>query len=183
MDAKNPLGEAIDAALEETLNAKSKEPTEQDLRRAGIDMLARREHSCVEMRRKLAKKFKDTFSAEQIDNAVEILAAEGLQSDLRFAESYTRSKYERGDGPYKIKAALQQRGIHGGLIERVLNDEQLDWQRRAALLYQRKFPRLDAVAERDDRTASELAMKQRAKEMRFLQSRGFPKELIYSVVS
>ncbi len=185
-DTTDPLNAVIDAALE-AVASKDREPTEQDLRRAGIDMLARREHSCVEMRRKLAKKFKDAFSIEQIDNAVEILAAEGLQSDLRFAESYTRSRYERGDGPYKIKAALQQRGIHGGLIERVLTDEQLDWQRRAALLYQRKFPRLDDVNERKESYGhgggADDVLKQRAKEMRFLQSRGFPKDMIYSVVS
>ncbi|MFK8018549.1 MAG: regulatory protein RecX [Pseudomonadales bacterium] len=157
-------------------------PSEKDLRRAGIDMLARREHSCVEMRRKLARKFEDNFTESQIDEVIETLSAEGLQSDLRFAESFTRSKYERGDGPYKIKAALQDRGVHAGLIERVLDDEQLDWQRRAKLLYQRKFPHYDGARERSN-DYSEEVLKQRAKEMRFLQSRGFPKDMIYSVVN
>ncbi len=156
-----------------------------DLRRACIDLLARREHSCLELRRKMTRKFKQRFSAEQIEQAIETLAAEGLQSDLRFTESFTRAKYERGDGPYKIKAALQERGVHSGLIEQALADEQLDWQRRALLLYKRRFPAVNETLDNQDESSSEysdMRLKQRAKEMRFLQSRGFPKDIIYSVL-
>ncbi len=153
----------------------------QDLRTACIDLLARREHSCLELRRKMSRKFKERFSAEQIEQAIETLAAEGLQSDLRFTESFTRAKYERGDGPYKIKAALQERGVHSGLIEQALEDEQLDWQRRALLLHRRRFSAVNETLSADNEY-SEARLKQRAKEMRFLQSRGFPKDIIYSVL-
>jgi len=148
--------EAIDLVSADLTSKEASKKKEQELRRAGIDMLARREHSCVEMRRKLARKFEDQFSESQIDEVIETLSAEGLQSDLRFAESFTRSKYERGDGPYKIKAALQDRGIHAGLIERVLDDEQLDWQRRAKLLYQRKFPHHDEAGQRSSEYSEEV---------------------------
>ncbi|MFK7732268.1 MAG: regulatory protein RecX [Pseudomonadales bacterium] len=157
----------------------------QDLRTACIDLLARREHSCLELRRKMSRKFKERFSAEQIEQAIETLAAEGLQSDLRFTESFTRAKYERGDGPYKIKAALQERGVHGGLIQQALEDEQLDWQRRALLLHRRRFSAVHESLDSDSDASneySEVRLKQRAKEMRFLQSRGFPKDIIYSVL-
>lgn len=156
-----------------------------ELRTACIDLLARREHSCLELRRKMARKFKERFSAEQIEQAIETLAAEGLQSDLRFTESFTRAKYERGDGPYKIKAALQERGVHSGLIEQALEDEQLDWQRRALLLHRRRFSGVNEALANDAEASneySEIRLKQRAKEMRFLQSRGFPKDIIYSVL-
>lgn len=156
---------------------------ENELRRACIDMLARREHSCDELRSKCARKFRTRFSAEQIDSAIETLAAEGLQSDLRFAESYTRAKYDKGDGPYKIQAALRQRGIHAGLIERVISDTQFDWQRRAMLVYRRKFPLPDQTRERALEAYSDENLKQRAREMRFLQARGFPKDVIYSVLN
>ncbi len=158
------------------------ETADGDLRRASIDLLARREHSCVELRRKLGRKFQSRYSVEEIDNVIETLAAEGLQSDLRFAESYARARYEKGDGPYKIKAALQERGIHAGLVERVLGDEQFDWQRRAKLLYQRKFAIQARLRQRPGQY-DEDELKQRAREIRFLQSRGFPKEVIYSVLA
>lgn len=157
----------------------------QDLRTACIDLLARREHSCLELRRKMSRKFKERFSAEQIEQTIETLAAEGLQSDLRFTESFTRAKYERGDGPYKIKAALQERGVHSGLIEQALEDEQLDWQRRALLLHKRRFSAVNESLNGEIAASheySEVRLKQRAKEMRFLQSRGFPKDIIYSVL-
>ncbi|MEM8499595.1 MAG: regulatory protein RecX [Pseudomonadota bacterium] len=169
----------------ESGQAKSDQSATQDLRTACIDLLARREHSCLELRRKMTRKFKDRFSAEQIERAIETLAAEGLQSDLRFTESFTRAKYERGDGPYKIKAALQERGVHSGLIEQALEDEQLDWQRRALLLHRRRFSGVSEAIEGDGESNneySEVRLKQRAKEMRFLQSRGFPKDIIYSVL-
>lgn len=162
----------------------SEQSATHDLRTACIDLLARREHSCLELRRKMSRKFKERFSAEQIEQAIETLAAEGLQSDLRFTESFTRAKYERGDGPYKIKAALQQRGVHAGLIEQALGDEQLDWQRRALLLHRRRFSGVSEIlsGEEASNEYSDVRLKQRAKEMRFLQSRGFPKDIIYSVL-
>jgi hypothetical protein len=53
-----------------------------------MDFLARREHGQAELIKKLAEKGFDRQVAEQ---AVNKLAAEGLQSDRRFAESFVQS--------------------------------------------------------------------------------------------
>ena len=143
------------------------------IRRASYDILSRREHSCLELRRKLNTRLADQYSVDQIDSVIEALAEEGLQSDFRFADCYTRSRYSRGDGPLKIKAALQERGVHGGLIESTLTDEQFDWQAKAQAVYCRKFGGVRSAE--GDYTAH---VKQRAKEMRFMQSRGFPTHML-----
>ena len=55
-------------------------------------MLARREHSAFEIRRKL--KLRDIDDAE-IEQAVERLQQEGLLSDRRYAESYIHMRMGR----------------------------------------------------------------------------------------
>lgn len=170
---------------------------ELELRRASIDLLARREHSCEELRRKLSRRFGERFSSNLIDCTLELLAKEGLQSDLRFAESYTRSRVDRGDGPFKIRSTLKERGVHQGLIEQVLDGDNWDWFALAADLFDRKFGHLhqadnqrlelddgDSETLSADQRAAEYAstQKQRAREARFLQSRGFPRHIISELI-
>ena len=62
-----------------------------DVRRAAMDLLARREHSVEELRQKLARRFGrdqelDQVIVEQLDRLVD----EGLLSDSRFAAAMLR---------------------------------------------------------------------------------------------
>ena len=58
-------------------------------------MLARREHSAFEVRRKLKQK---DLPESEIEEAVERLQQEGLLSDRRFAEAYIHMRAGKGYG-------------------------------------------------------------------------------------
>ena len=51
-----------------------------------MDLLARREHAAGELRRKLNARFRD--ANELVDNEIQRLTEEGLQSDVRLAEAF-----------------------------------------------------------------------------------------------
>ena len=68
-----------------------------------MDFLSRREHSKKELFNKLFKRVNDL---EFLNQEIDRLANEGLQSDERFSEAYIRSKTQAGYGPIKIKMAV-----------------------------------------------------------------------------
>lgn len=74
-----------------------------DVRLAGMDLLARREHSSQEIITKLKKRFgKRLESNVVIHDAVDQLTREGLLSDQRYAASMARQLVNRGAGPSKV---------------------------------------------------------------------------------
>jgi len=76
-----------------------------DVRRAAMDLLARREHSRYEIAVKLARRFGD--NPKLFEQEVVKLTDEGLQSDRRLAEAFIRARTNRGRGPVKIKMELR----------------------------------------------------------------------------
>ena len=127
-----------------------------------MDLLARREHS----RQELAHKLRRRFDAREVETALEALSEEGLQSDERFAFSFTRERLLRGHGPRRIDAELRQRGVAGAAIDRALarvpEKEGKSWREVALAAEARKFgdgPPLD--------------YEEKARRMRFLYRRGF----------
>lgn len=120
---------------------------------------ARREHSRAELDAKLRQfDADDTTIVSLLDRLSEL----GLQNDDRFAESLVRSQLQRGRGQRMIRQALQQRGIapdHPALAEQT---EATDWVDQARLLLIRRFGESPS---RED--------KERARQVRFLQYRGF----------
>ncbi|MFO7306717.1 MAG: regulatory protein RecX [Gammaproteobacteria bacterium] len=131
---------------------------------AAIRLLARREHSTEELKRKLLRK---GFGAEAVERVVQKLAAKRLVSDARFVASFIRHHAARGRGPVRIRAELRQQGIADEHIEEALEAAELDWVRLACEVRARKFGsgRPSSVAER-------------AKQARFLQYRGFTADQI-----
>ncbi len=129
-----------------------------------LRLLARREHSTRELAVKLRSRGLETA---WIDDALEALAAEGLLSDARYAETYARARAQRGYGPVRIGQALREAGVDAGLIARTLAGEAADWAEQLARARRKRFgaaPPADAGA--------------RARERRFLLQRGFTAEQI-----
>jgi regulatory protein len=137
---------------------------ERSIRNTAFDILARREHTRLELTRKLKAK---EFSGNEIEEILEVLSKEGLQSDERYAESYVHMRRKRGYGPLKIKLELQQRGIPPELVDKHVEFNDEVWLKTACQAYKKKF------AGKVLDTANE-----RAKRMRFLQSRGFTGDII-----
>lgn len=136
------------------------------LRAAAMDLLARREHSRHELKRKLASRFPSEADGTRLPRIIAALAAEGLQSDERCAESVVRSRRARGQGPLRIRQDLWQRGIADDLSGQVLAGHD-DWLELARSALEQKFG-LKPPADR----------KQWARRARFLVSRGFPEGLV-----
>ncbi len=145
----------------------SKRP-EVDPRRVALDLLARREHSAVELRRKLIRRGVEAGRAGEV---VAGLAGEHLQSDARFTEDYTASRSGRGYGPLRIAAELYQRGVPDELIARFLHADDPDWSGRARVARRKRF-------------GAEIPIDpgERARQARFLRYRGFTSEQIHGAL-
>lgn len=146
------------------------EVTAVDVRRAAMDLLARREHSRQELQRKLARRF--AVDAEVIFSVINQLTQEGLQSDQRLAEAFLRYRSNRGQGPLKIKAEMREKCIESALIEQIFDEANIDWFDLALRVLEKRYGKGSAV------DASE-----RAKRTRFLQQRGFSFDQIQTVMA
>lgn len=133
------------------------------VRRAAMDLLARREHGRAELARKLRQRGAE---AELIDAALERLSEEGLLSDQRFVESFIRSRASAGYGPLRIREELSQRGVPRAQAERALADSEIDWADNLRELWRRRFASLPQDA------------RERAKQGRFLLYRGFAQDAV-----
>jgi regulatory protein len=133
-----------------------------------MDMLARREHSERELTRKLAAR---GYDESVIGETVAGLVADGLLSNERFVESFVHSRYQRGQGPHKIRAELRERGIDDVDIASCLEAYADEWRELASRVREKKF---GAALPGDHR--------ERSRQMRFLQQRGFDAEQIRSVL-
>lgn len=139
---------------------------QQDCQAAAIRLLSRREHSCKELQQKLHAR---GFDAGLIDEVLAALQTENLLSDDRFAESYVRSKMHKGIGPVRLKQELREHQVGDELIQRYLSDQ--PWRQLATEVRQKRF----GVVLPD-------GFDERAKQMRFLQYRGFNAEQINSAM-
>lgn len=134
------------------------------VRRAAMDLLARREHGRVELARKLRQR---GAPPDLIEQALDRLCEQGLLSESRYLESFVRSRANAGYGPLRIREELAQRGLPRADIEQALRDSGFDWSEQLRELWQRKFAgSLPADA------------RERAKQGHFLSYRGYPLELI-----
>ena len=131
-------------------------------------MLARREHSAFELRRKL--KQKDIDDAE-IEQAVEHLQREGLLSDARFAEAYIHMRRGKGYGPLRIALELKQRGVDESVYVDHLYAAEHDWVSVLKAAYQKKYGNTRYHDYLD-----------KAKRIRYLRHRGFALDMISDLV-
>lgn len=135
-----------------------------EARRKAMDYLARREYGLKELCAKLvAAGFDEPVAA----SAVEQLARDGLQDDRRYVENFIRSRAGQGKGPARIRAELGRRGLEGALVEKLLDQSGEDWQALARRIRQRKFG-----------PAQPRDFREKARQMRFLQYRGFEQDEI-----
>lgn len=138
--------------------------TPAELRARALRLLARREHSRRELSRKLAA---HAESGEALEQLLDALEAKKQLSDERFAAERARV-LSRKYGAARIRQDLKARGVTDAAVpELSVEDEKA----RARAILDRKY--------REPATTRE----ERAKRMRFLQSRGFSTEIIFSLLS
>lgn len=135
---------------------------------AALNLLARREYSQAELRKKLQQKFPDDDST--IETALERLIDMGLQSDERFAEAFLRTQIARGRGPIRIRHEARQKGI-AEQINDLLEASDEDWYALAREAAERKLGRDDVS---DPKVKARIA--------RFLAYRGFDTDQVMSAL-
>ena len=133
--------------------------SERDLRIAAMHFLARREYSAGELRTKLTRACEDVLL---IEACLSTLQADGLQSDSRFVKAYVRARVERGFGPLRLVQDLAQKQVADELVNEALNKDDQVWLDRARVVRSKRFG-----------VALPVEATEKAKQMRFLQYRGF----------
>ena len=134
------------------------------VRRAAMDLLARREHGRVELSRKLRQR---GAPEALIDPALDRLIEDGLLCEARYLESFVSYRARSGSGPQRIREELLQRGLPRGAIDQALRDSGIDWRVQLEDTWRRKF-------------AGQLPQdaRERGQQTRFLSYRGYPMDLI-----
>ena len=154
--------------------------TPGELRLAGMDLLARREHGSSELKSKLTRRFrKRDCDPDTVEQVTQQLMEEGLLSDERFAVSRVRQLAGRGYGPSRIRNDLRQQDV-GHLISDTMEeafDSELNWEAEAAAVYEKKYAGKPIVGDWDAR------QRERGKRLRFMQYRGFAAEVSQKLVN
>jgi regulatory protein len=133
-----------------------------------MNWLARREYAEGELRARLATR---DFAPEDIEAAIAGLVSDGLVSDERFAEGFVASRVRNGKGPVRIRMELKQRGVDMDTIRAYLDDAGFDWHSLAREVRVRKYGE-----------AQPKEFEEKARQMRFLEYRGFTGEQISRAV-
>ena len=136
-----------------------------ELRARALRLLARREHTRRELEGKLAP---HAGSCADLEVAILGLEKKKQLSEERYAEGRAR-KLSRKYGAMRIRQDLKAKGVPEELVARFSSSE--DELQRAKAILERKY------------RAPAATRGERAKRMRFLQSRGFSSEVIFSLLS
>jgi regulatory protein len=127
-------------------------------RSAALDALARRDHACGELRRKLRDK---GYDGAVVDELIERLVAERLLDDRRFLQNYVAYHAARGHGPNRVRADLRKLGLTAPEAESSLDDYP-DWTAQLKRAWQKKFG-----------TSPPTNYADRQRQARFLAYRGY----------
>lgn len=136
------------------------------LRSYAFAVLTRKEYSKKDLIEKLALY---AMHRDEVLTLVDELARENYQSDQRVAEMTVRSQIRKGKGPNRIKLALNAKSIDKALAKDDMED--VDWYEQA---YQLKLKKYGSTVATD--------AKLKAKQIRFLQYRGFEMDAIMKAI-
>ena len=146
----------------------------QKVRTRAITYLSRREYSRVELRKKVLFSLRN-FECENdlgssiTDEVLDDLAQHNWQSDVRVAASVAKVKGERY-GNARVKHELKQQGLDSELITEALEQLSSTELKRAHDVWLKKFGQPPAD------------LKEKAKQIRFMASRGFGFDVINKVI-
>jgi regulatory protein len=138
-------------------------------KRKALDLLARREHSRLELERKLAAR---GYSEDLIAPTLDDLEASGTLATARFTESFIRARVAKGQGPARIRMDLAQRGVTEAEAAALLKESGIDWAAAARAVRSKRFG-----------ASPPADFAERAQQARFLQYRGFDSAAVRAAVN
>lgn len=134
-----------------------------------VTLLARKDYSNGEMRRVLHAMTDDGMDVEVV---LQLLREYGYLNDQRIAENMLSRFLRKQYGPVRIRLELRLRGIAREITESVISGCDRDWFRMAAESRIKKFGE-----------SLPTEPKEKARQMRFLQSRGFTMDMITEAIT
>ncbi len=138
------------------------------LRQRALDLLARREHSRLELARKLSTYIEAGEDAsDEIAALLDDFQKRGWLSDERFAEQVVNTRKSRF-GSRKVAHELREKGVAESLVEQAMAG--MDDLGNARAVWQKNFGSQPENRE------------EWAKQARFMQSRGFGFEIIKRIL-
>src|SRR6266496_6018566 len=140
---------------------------EPSLRERALRLLARREHSRAELAKKLQV---HSRPGDDLEALLDDLSRRKLLSDERYAESRAHA-LSRKFGAARIAHELRARGLDKDLADKASKPARATELERARDVWRRKLRSAPKTRE------------ERARQMRFLQSRGFSFDAIRAVVT
>ena len=136
------------------------------LKTRALGYLARREHSRLELERKLAR---HAQTPEELSSMLDTLEQRGFLSAARVIEHVIHIRKDRF-GSQRIMHELREKGIAENLIAAALPNIKEAEQNNAREVWRRRFGAMPADA------------KERGRQTRFLMGRGFSAEVIREVL-
>ena len=136
--------------------------TEPSLEARAMRLLARREHSRLELAKKLSR---IAGEGDDIERVLENLASKGWLSDERFAEHSVRARARRF-GPLRVAHELRCKGIGEETIEAAFRAAGIDGRADMQRVWSTRF------------SGKPVNDRERARQVRFLQGRGFPLDAV-----
>jgi regulatory protein len=149
--------------------AGARERSPGTLRERAIALLARRDYARTELRQRLLRGDHGAVARAEVDALLDELVALGYLSDERFAQTTVTRK----SGSYSRRAiaeGLKAQGVASETVAEALAGAGVDDDVALLALWQRRFGR----APRDER--------EKARQVRFLQSRGFDLSAIFKLL-
>lgn len=125
--------------------------------------LARREHTRAELRRKLEARAQE---GDDVEAVLDELASRGWLCDARFAEQVIRAKARRF-GPMKLAHYLKSKGVGEEAIEAGLRGAGADGVSSLEAVWRSRF------------RAAPASEREKLRQVRFLQGRGFAVDGIF----
>ncbi|CAH0524603.1 recombination regulator RecX [Vibrio hippocampi] len=142
----------------------SRKPPTLSVKEAAIALLSRRDHGEYELQQKLQLKgYDDT----EIDSAIIFCKECNYLDDLRYAKSQVRQHIYKGHGERRIRQELNQKRVTESVVDTAMAEEATDWFELAKLTAEKKF-----------KAGKAKEPKEYAKQVRFLQYRGYSFEQI-----
>lgn len=129
-----------------------------------LSFLSYREHGTKELTTKLKSK---GYPEADIAETVSRLQEMNYLNDQRFADIFVRSRISKPLGVNRIMQELGQKGISSEIAKQAIEEADVDWFELAKQLKERRFGE-----------EVETDYKEKAKQFRYLQYRGFDFEQI-----
>ena len=134
-----------------------------------LALLTRREHSVRELTFKLLNK---DYPQKEVDEAITRLQKDNYLNESRFIGCIIRARISQGAGPLKILNELQSHEIAQNLVESHEEWQEVDWSKLALHVKIKRFG-----------TQVAKEPKQKAKQIQFLQRRGFQIDHVNHAIS